>query len=90
MTTTEIAAGAKDVVRLDGAGRGISIVELFSSSKLNNERIFNFDFNFYSVAPEHPLFSGQADIYEAVGKPIVEDCLNGVNSALFAYGIHID
>ena len=75
-------------MKLDTSGRGISIVELFSSSKLSNERFFNFDCNFYSVAPEHPLFSGQAEIYEAVGKPIVEACLNGVNSALFAYGTY--
>lgn len=39
--------------------------------------------------PTHPngsKFSDQNRIYEEIGKPILENALNGYNAALFAYG----
>ena len=30
--------------------------------------------------------SNQEDIFEIVGKPIVDQCLNGYNGSIFAYG----
>jgi hypothetical protein len=31
-------------------------------------------------------YSSQVDIYEKIGKPIIENALSGFNSSLFAYG----
>lgn len=33
-----------------------------------------------------PPMASQADVYETVGKPVVEGVLNGYNGAILAYG----
>jgi hypothetical protein len=65
------------------------------------EREFSFDYTFWSLddASEGMSegmseggsggvaeYSSQVDIYEKIGKPIIENALSGFNSSLFAYG----
>ncbi|CAG0903463.1 unnamed protein product, partial [Cyprideis torosa] len=48
---------------------------------------FTFDFCFdSSTSPDSPDFSGQSDVFEAVGRDLVESALEGYNGCLFAYG----
>ena len=86
LSSAEIAAGAKDVVRCDES-LGIGISEIFNTSRVTNERFFKFDYDFYSANEEHPLYSSQSDIFQKIGRPIVDGCLDGINCALFAYGL---
>lgn len=75
----------KLVVKYEG-DRGISISEIFSSSSIKNDRHFCFDYNFWSVTQDHSEFAGQEEVYQSIGKPIVEACMKGLNCTLFAYG----
>lgn len=54
--------------------------------KVLNERLFSYDYIFWSLKNENLRYSGQSDIYLRVGKPIIQNCLAGLNCSLFAYG----
>ena len=62
--------------------------------KVINERQFSYDYIFWSIrnttssngTPNDIPFYDQLDIYVKVGKPIIVNCLNGLNCSLFAYG----
>ncbi len=51
-----------------------------------NERKFAFDYSFWSVSKSDSRYSNQIDVYNTIGLPIVQNCLNGFNCSLFAYG----
>lgn len=51
------------------------------------ERMFNYDHIFWSASRFDEGFCSQQDVFERIGLPLVESCLLGVNSSLFAYGI---
>jgi hypothetical protein len=78
-------AHATDIVRFSGdEKRGLGIVD---PSNPDGERVFQFDHTFWSVDPtKTEYFAGQDKIFEAIGMPILETCLKGVNCSLFAYG----
>jgi hypothetical protein len=55
-----------------------------------HERQFSYDFIFWSLPHVNSSrFSGQLEIYERVGKPIIRNCLAGLNCSLFAYGQYL-
>ncbi|PWA76572.1 phragmoplast-associated kinesin-related protein [Artemisia annua] len=75
--------GVKVIVRMRPMSRneeGGTIVEKTSGDTLS---IQGQKFTFDSVADET---STQTDIFELVGAPLVENCLAGFNSSIFAYG----
>ena len=47
---------------------------------------FTFDHSFDSFAPGADNFVSQADVFAALGVPIIENVVNGFNSTLLAYG----
>lgn len=52
-----------------------------------HERQFSYDFMFWSIPHlNSSRYSGQLEIYEKVGQPIIRNCLAGLNCSLFAYG----
>ncbi|XP_068665503.1 kinesin-like protein KIN-12B [Aristolochia californica] len=59
---------------------GDQIVQKISA---NSVSILDHVFTFDSVAD---MVSTQQDIFELVGMPLVENCLDGFNSSIFAYG----
>lgn len=85
LTPAEQNGSARLVVRHAG-DRGIGISEIYSTASLRNDRFFCFDYNFWSVSRDHAEFAGQEEVYNAVGKPIVDACMEGINCTLFAYG----
>jgi kinesin family member 15 len=66
----EIEAGASKCVTVDAQRRAISVA---------NNKTFTFDY----VADE---ISTQEEIYLNIGKPVADNCLNGYNGCIFAYG----
>lgn len=78
---------ATSIIRYFGKEtKGLGIVDP-TNQDVGAERMFQFDHTFWSVDRANTEFyAGQADVFEAVGLPILETCLKGVNCSLFAYG----
>ena len=49
-------------------------------------RPFTFDHSFWSHERGDPHFASQADVWDAIGPPVLADAFNGYNSCIFAYG----
>ena len=49
------------------------------------ERQFTYDYSFWSVSPQ-ANFATQLDIFQQVGAPLIEHCMNGLNCSILAYG----
>ena len=85
---------ATDIIRYFGdQKKGLSIVDPTNIDSKNTdsgsgaERNFQFDHTFWSVdATKKDYYSGQEDVFDCIGIPIVNTCLKGVNCSLFAYG----
>ncbi|KAF9618894.1 hypothetical protein IFM89_002889 [Coptis chinensis] len=77
-------SGVKVIVRMRPLNKneeeGEMIVQKVSSDSLS---ILNQTFTFDSVADAD---SSQQEIFQLVGVPLVENCLAGFNSSIFAYG----
>ena len=48
--------------------------------------VFCYDHSFWSFEQLSPNFSSQEDIYQKLGRPLLEKSLEGFNTCLFAYG----
>ena len=77
--SSDVAMGASSVVRMqekscvvDGAGVG--------------ERRFAFDRCFWSVDVNDADFASQRDIFEEIGRPVLDCAWQGYNCSIFAYG----
>jgi len=82
----EIDKGERVVMRIgdiDGEIYAMEPLSEFVENKLQqqqrNERKFKYDHSFDTS-------SSQADIYEVIGLPLVNHCIEGYNAALLAYG----
>jgi hypothetical protein len=49
-------------------------------------RPFAFDYCLWSMDSRRPNYSSQADVFLAVGQPVVQWALDGFNTCVFAYG----
>lgn len=57
--------------------------------KKSEERKFYFDYSFSSLLDDNNRhYSNQQDIFEAIGKPMIKNCITGFNCSLFAYGVY--
>lgn len=99
LNTREIGSNSRIIVSNPGfMSQGIQIINpiFFKSStqtdKLRQleERGFSFDHTFWSLGEGNGVdkdeYASQEDIYEKIGKPIIQNALSGFNSSLFAYG----
>lgn len=78
--SSEIARdGGGSVVKFNGSSCTLGNNAVNSAAGLSTEHSFAFDGVF---APD----SGQADVYERVGRPLVNGLFGGYNGALLAYG----
>ena len=48
--------------------------------------VFCYDHSFWSFEQLSPNYSSQEDIYQKLGRPLLEKSLEGFNTCLFAYG----
>ena len=51
-----------------------------------NPKSFAFDHCFNSLSPNDPQFASQEDVFDQLGKGILENAFNGYNACIFAYG----
>ncbi len=95
-SSAEIASGSLSVVSFDTASRGIGISHpsvVASSANKGSfdsspapDRVFNYDYTFWSASKNDSYFSNQESVFSQIGRPIIDNCLQGMNCSLFAYG----
>jgi len=102
LNTREIGGNNRIVVSSTGyMSQGLRLLNpVFFKSSMQTEKLrkleereFSFDYTFWSTEGGHSTdvdfdteYSFQVDIYNKIGKPIIENALAGFNSSLFAYG----
>lgn len=99
LNTREIGSNSRIIVSNPGfMSQGIQIINpiFFKSSnqteKLRKleERGFSFDHTFWSLdggnGVDKDEYASQEDIYDRIGKPIIQHAMSGFNCSLFAYG----
>jgi hypothetical protein len=99
LNTREVGSNSRVVVSSPGfMSQSIQIINpIFFKSSTQTEKLrkleergFSFDHTFWSLDGEHGVdndeYASQEDIYEKIGKPIIQNAMSGFNSSLFAYG----
>lgn len=77
LNSSEVEHGSQRMIRIDGNTKVYTQSE--SKSENRSENKFEFDYIFSETAQ-------QEEVYEIVGKPLVEEVLKGYNATVFAYG----
>ena len=52
----------------------------------DGQKTFAFDKSYWSFDRKDPHFAGQADVFEDLGKPLLDNAFQGYNNCIFAYG----
>jgi hypothetical protein len=94
LSSAEANTGKKVILSLGNREGDVNIINpnFLNSNhsekeKQLHERQFSYDYLFWSIPKiNSSRYSGQVEIYEKVGKPIIRNCLAGLNCSLFAYG----
>ncbi|KAL7275130.1 hypothetical protein RUND412_001949 [Rhizina undulata] len=56
------------------------------AAKDNSPKIFNFDRSYWSFSKSDPSYAGQENLFEDLGKPLLDNAFGGYNNCIFAYG----
>ena len=62
------------------------MIFLFVFYSAKAPKIFTFDHCFYSLDADDPRFVSQEQVFEALGKDLLENAFLGYNACIFAYG----
>ena len=71
------------VVEMDG---GQTILHHPEEQPGKNPKSFAFDHCFNSLNTTDPQFASQEDVFDQLGKGILDNAFNGYNACIFAYG----
>ena len=94
LNENEINRGNQVIVVIDGKEEGSVVVvdpifyQKQGVDRKTYERKFNYDFSFWSASPQEN-FSTQVDVFQKCGAPLIEHCLNGLNSSILAFGVSL-
>lgn len=58
----------------------------FNFSSRKQPKTFAFDYCFYSTDPNAQNFASQENVFDSVGRDILENAFQGYNACIFAYG----
>ncbi|KAJ3081859.1 Kinesin protein 1B, partial [Quaeritorhiza haematococci] len=81
-------ASASSASSLQASDEGHALSSLFASgtSNTNNTKSFSYDHVFWSFNRNDPRFCSQRQLFNQLGKPILDNAFAGFNACLFAYG----
>ncbi|XP_015789402.1 kinesin-like protein KIF16B [Tetranychus urticae] len=90
----EIEMGSSCIIRMEGKKTAIinpnprpDLLDNTASPVFDGSRKeFTFDHSYWSFDESDKDFSSQEEVYEDLGKPVVEDAFEGYNACIFAYG----
>eukprot|EP00041_Stephanoeca_diplocostata_P033306 m.1097984 g.1097984 ORF g.1097984 m.1097984 type:complete len:1156 (-) comp24311_c0_seq31:2505-5972(-) len=77
----EVARGEKCIVQMEG-----NTIQLNPKTDGGAPRHFTFDNCFWSHSQEDSTFASQENIFDDVGRNVLDNAFNGYNACIFAYG----
>ncbi|KAI9838640.1 MAG: hypothetical protein M1819_004954 [Sarea resinae] len=64
--------------RLKGSGK--------SAKGLDSQKVFAFDKSYWSFNKSDPNYAGQENLFDDLGRPLLDNAFQGYNNCIFAYG----
>ena len=59
---------------------------LLAAANKQQQKNYSFDHCFWSIDPGNPKFTGQVDVFNALGENFLKNSFQGYNGCVFAYG----
>ncbi|SCV70600.1 BQ2448_3362 [Microbotryum intermedium] len=88
--STELARGAKPLVRMEGNNTYLDPPEATSGTSRSADKetkSFAFDKSYWSAGPkDEPGYASQQTLYEDLGRDLLDHSFQGFNTCIFAYG----
>ncbi|KAF9767440.1 hypothetical protein IL306_000008 [Fusarium sp. DS 682] len=81
----EIERGAKCIVEMKGNQTVITAPE-GKGVKDGGPKAFAFDRSYWSFNKDDPNYAGQSNLFDDLGKPLLDNAFQGYNNCIFAYG----
>ncbi|KAF1808637.1 kinesin-domain-containing protein [Eremomyces bilateralis CBS 781.70] len=88
----ELDRKAKNVVRMQGTQTvltppsSIDPKSKAAKAALDGAKTFKFDKSYWSFDRNDPHYAGQEDLFDDLGKPLLDNAFQGYNNCIFAYG----
>ncbi|XP_043219855.1 kinesin-like protein Klp98A [Amphibalanus amphitrite] len=60
--------------------------ERVDTTKCEDVKEFTYDYSYWSLDPQQPVFHSQEEIYQNLGSDVVDNAYDGYNACVFAYG----
>ncbi|KAI9720766.1 MAG: kinesin-like protein Klp8 [Chrysothrix sp. TS-e1954] len=57
-----------------------------NKATLESAKTFAYDKSYWSFARDDPHFAGQSNVFDDLGKPLLDNAFQGYNNCIFAYG----
>ncbi|KAF2634930.1 kinesin-domain-containing protein [Massarina eburnea CBS 473.64] len=88
----EIARNAQLIVKMNGGQTvlsppaNIDTKGKAAKAALEGSKTFAFDRSYWSFDRNAPNYAGQSDLFDDLGKPLLDNAFGGYNNCIFAYG----
>ncbi|KAJ6640612.1 Kinesin-like protein KIF13A [Pseudolycoriella hygida] len=83
----ELELGTQCVVEMEGEQTILrSPLSMDKITDRKQPKTFAFDHCFYSIDPAAPHFASQEQVFDSVGRDILQNAFQGYNACIFAYG----
>ncbi|CAZ81831.1 unnamed protein product [Tuber melanosporum] len=56
------------------------------AAKDGGPKVFNFDRSYWSFSKSDPSYAGQENLFDDLGRPLLDNAFEGYNNCIFAYG----
>ncbi|KAF5651338.1 kinesin [Fusarium sp. NRRL 52700] len=81
----EIERGAKCIVEMNGNQTVVTAPE-GKGVKDGGPKAFAFDRSYWSFNKDDPNYAGQSNLFDDLGRPLLDNAFQGYNNCIFAYG----
>lgn len=80
---TEIDRGSKCIIEMK---ENQTVLSPPPGGKETGQKVFAFDKSYWSFNKKDPHYAGQDNLFEDLGKPLLDNAFQGYNNCIFAYG----
>ncbi|XP_063702581.1 kinesin-like protein KIF13B isoform X3 [Culicoides brevitarsis] len=82
----ELEMGTENVIEMQENQTILHNPNSMDKIEKKQPKTFAFDYCFYSTDPNAPNFASQENVFDSVGRDILENAFQGYNACIFAYG----
>ncbi|XP_037926224.1 kinesin-like protein KIF13B isoform X3 [Hermetia illucens] len=82
----ELELGTQGIIEMDACQTIIYNPTCLEKNERKQRKIFAFDHCFYSSDPDAEHFATQENVFNSIGRDILENAFQGYNACIFAYG----